>query len=59
MTGWALVWKIVVTTALVSYFGLAFVIAVGGFNDVKKMFRRLKADDDARNAANGTTPPGA
>lgn len=41
MSGWALFWYIVVTAAVVSYFGLAVVLTVGGFFDVKKMFRRL------------------
>ncbi len=41
MSGWGMVWSIVLITALVSYFGLAVVISIGGFFDVKKMFRRL------------------
>jgi hypothetical protein len=41
MSGWRLFWYGVVCTALTAYFGLAVVIAVGGFFDVRKMFRRL------------------
>ena len=41
MSGWALFWYIVLIAALVSYFGLAFVITIGGYFDLKKMFRRL------------------
>lgn len=38
---WGTFWWWVVTAALATYFGLALVIAVGGFFDVRKMFRRL------------------
>jgi len=41
MSGWPLFWYIVVIAALTSYFGLAVVITIGGFFDLKKMFRRL------------------
>lgn len=41
MNGWVGFWHGVMVVALATYFGLAFVIAVGGFFDVKKMFRRL------------------
>ena len=41
MTGWALFWYIVIAAAVVSYFGLAVVISIGGYFDVRKMFRRL------------------
>ncbi len=43
MTGWALIWQYVVYIALGLYFGLAVAITIGGFFDVKKMFRRLDA----------------
>ena len=45
MTGWALFWYIVIATAVISYFGLAVVISIGGFFDVRKMFRRLSDDE--------------
>lgn len=56
MTGWAQFWQYVIYTALGLYFGLAFAITVGGFFDVKKMFRRL---NEAHAAAHGgsTRPP--
>jgi hypothetical protein len=47
MTGWALFWYIVVFAAVISYFGLAVVISIGGFFDVKKMFRRLADNEPA------------
>jgi hypothetical protein len=43
MGTWETIWKVIVWVALTSYFGLAFVIAVGGFFDVRKMFQRLNA----------------
>ena len=43
MSGWALVWYWVIVIALFSYFTLAVVLAIGGFFDVKTMFRRLAA----------------
>jgi hypothetical protein len=42
MSGWAGFWQIVIWCAVLMYFGLAFVIAIGGFFDVRKMFRRLR-----------------
>lgn len=42
MSDWTPFWRIVVYFALSAYFGLAFVIAIGGFFDVRKMFRRLR-----------------
>lgn len=47
MTGWALMWYIVVSAAVISYFGLAVVLTIGGFFDVKKMFRRLSENESA------------
>jgi hypothetical protein len=47
MTGWELFWYIVIAAAVISYFGLALVVSIGGFFDVRKMFRRL---DDAHAA---------
>lgn len=41
MSGWADFWKIVASVAIASYFGLAIVISIGGFFDVKRMFRLL------------------
>ncbi len=41
MTGWALFWYYVIVAAVVSYFSLAAVVAVGGFFDLGTMFRRL------------------
>jgi hypothetical protein len=38
---WPLFWKIVLLTAFFSYFTLAIVLTIGGFFDVKTMFRRL------------------
>jgi len=38
---WPSFWTGLLWTALASYFGLAFVITIGGFFDVKRMFRRL------------------
>lgn len=51
MTGWALFWCIVIAAAVVSYFGLALIVSVGAFGDVKKMFRRLDDAHAARAAA--------
>ena len=41
MSGWVIFWHVVIWAALSAYFGLAVVIAIGGFFDVRKMFRRL------------------
>ena len=43
MSGWALLWYWVIVVAIFSYFTLAVVLAIGGFFDVKTMFRRLAA----------------
>ena len=49
MSSGASFWYWVIVVALSTYFGLAVVIAIGGFFDVKKMFRRLReAHDQAR-----------
>lgn len=42
MNGWVSFWHYVIIAALCTYFSLAVVIAIGGFFDVKKMFRRLR-----------------
>ena len=41
--GWQIFWLVVITLAIVSYFGLSIVIAIGGAFDVRKMFQRLSA----------------
>ncbi len=38
---WATFWYYVIWTALLAYFGLAIVVTIGGFFDVKRMFQRL------------------
>ena len=50
MAGWALFWYIVIAAAVISYFGLAVVVSIGAFFDVKKMFHRLDAAHAARAA---------
>ena len=40
---WELFWTWVVWSAIGIYFGLGLAITIGGFFDVKKMFRRLDA----------------
>jgi hypothetical protein len=42
-SGWQTFWFLVTALALVSYFGLSVVIAIGGAFDVRKMFQRLSA----------------
>jgi len=59
MSGWVLFWYIVIATAICSYFGLAFVITIGGFFDLKKMFRRLTeahASEGPDEQGPGTSP---
>ncbi len=41
MSSWPAFWHIVVWASLIAYFGLAIVITIGGFVDVRKMFSRL------------------
>jgi hypothetical protein len=65
MSGWALVWYWVIVVALFSYFTLAIVLAIGGFFDVKTMFRRLAAaalrgvSESAAAALEPPAPPSA
>jgi hypothetical protein len=54
MSQGATFWYYVICTALATYFGLAFVIAIGGFFDVKRMFRRL---NESHKAATSALPP--
>ncbi len=56
MTGWALIWYIVVAAAVLSYFGLALAVSIGAFFDVKKMFHRLDEAHAGRTASE-TAPP--
>ena len=55
---WQSFWHIVVIVALVSYFGLAVVIAIGGAFDVRKMFQRLNAahESDLENSVTAAGP---
>jgi hypothetical protein len=57
-SGWQLFWCAVVLLALVSYFGLAVVIAIGGAFDLRKMFKRLSAphESDLQNAVTADVP---
>jgi hypothetical protein len=43
MTSWITFWQYVIWAALITYFGLAIVITIGGMSDVRKMLRRLDA----------------
>lgn len=58
MSGWAAFWLWVIILALVTYFGLAIVIAIGGFFDVRKMFRRLNELHAARSEDQESAAPG-
>ena len=40
-SAWASFWWWVIVVATTTYFGLGIVITIGGFFDVKRMFRRL------------------
>ncbi|MBP7933308.1 MAG: hypothetical protein KA354_01555 [Phycisphaerae bacterium] len=56
MSGWLDCWKTVLYLAIVSYFGLAIVVSIGGFFDVKRMFKRL---GEAKSRPEHVTPPPA
>ncbi len=56
MSGWATFWEWVIIVALTTYFGLAVVIMIGGFFDVRKMFRRL--NESHAQAGEGRGPEG-
>lgn len=59
MSGWPLFWYIVLATAICCYFGLACVITIGGFFDLKKMFRRLneaRTSEGSHEQTSDTTP---
>lgn len=51
-TGWETFWYVVICTAITAYFGLGVILVVGGFFDVRKMFRRL---EDAHKLASRDT----
>ena len=60
MSAWETWWYYVIVVALCTYFGLAVVIAIGGFFDVKKMFRRLseahaQQDKEGHTGGDGAT----
>ena len=59
MSGLGLFWWIVVVIALVSYFGLACAITVGGFFDLKKMFRRLNEAHNVSKEPDGQASEGS
>lgn len=58
---WQTFWHVIIALALISYFGLALVIAVGGAFDVRKMFRRLSAphESDLENTVTSDVPTGS
>jgi len=53
---WVTFWQWVIILALTTYFGLAVVIAIGGFFGVKKMFRRLNEAHLRATGAEGLGP---
>ena len=53
MSPGATFWYWVIVVALCTYFGLAVVIAIGGFFDVKKMFRRLNESHGRQTGGGG------
>ena len=52
MPFWEAFWAIVLAGSMVAFAGLAIVVAIGGFFDVKALFRSI----DAQHAAKGDDP---
>jgi hypothetical protein len=46
MGSWELFWAVVFAGTMTVFFALSVVVAVGGFRDVKAMFRNLRARHD-------------
>ncbi len=46
MGNWLVVWTVVLTLTLLVFSVLVVVVALGGWSDIKAMFRALDADDD-------------
>ena len=41
---WMLLWKIMLVVAMVAFAGMAVVVTVGGFHDIRKLVTRLRED---------------
>ena len=47
MTGWWIVfWGALLGTTLIAYAVLAVIVTIGGFQDIRSMFRKLRGPDD-------------
>ena len=47
---WPDLWYVVLWIAVVLYFGVALVVAIGGVRDIRRMFRRISGGHDAHDA---------
>ena len=50
MSGWAMFWGVLFGAVLVLYSGLVVWVGIGGFKDIKEMFKKLDEqhkDDEA------------
>lgn len=49
MESWVLLWKITIIAAIGLFAGLAVVVSIGGYFDIKELFKSLKEDLDREN----------
>ena len=42
MAFWMLLWKVVLIAGLVLFAGMAVWVTIGGFGDIKKLFKRIR-----------------
>ena len=54
MSGWINFWGALLFSAMAVFAIMAVVVAIGGFKDIRRMFKSLEEKD-----ARETTPPGA
>lgn len=50
MSFWEIFWQVVLLVSLVSFAGLAVVVAIGGFGDIRSMLRSIDTRHETRDS---------
>ncbi|MCB1224354.1 MAG: hypothetical protein KDK99_00965 [Verrucomicrobiales bacterium] len=56
MDGWILFWKITLITTVTIFCGVSLVVAIGGFFDVKAMFKDIDEEHEEEQNSGDETP---
>ena len=59
MSFWEVFWQVVLLVSLVAFAGLAVVVAIGGFGDIRSMLRKIDKRHETTDSKSASDSTGA